>query len=130
MLTRVLSWLALLARSDAAKDVEILMLRHEIAVLRRTNVRPTLTWLDRGQAGTVDPSTSIRLGTRKSLTVDTRIQGAALVDAHCGCRKVSYLVGWHWCSEVPTLPGIAPEGSQHVDLRRVLHAFGGRLQPQ
>jgi len=47
MLTRVLSWLALLARSDAAKDVEILMLRHEIAVLRRTNDRPTLTWLDR-----------------------------------------------------------------------------------
>src|SRR6185503_13936235 len=47
MLTRVLSWLALLARSDAAKDVEILMLRHEIAVLRRTNTRPTLTWLDR-----------------------------------------------------------------------------------
>src|SRR6188768_2782854 len=47
MLTRVLSWLALLARSDAAKDVEILMLRHEIAVLRRTNARPTLTWLDR-----------------------------------------------------------------------------------
>jgi transposase InsO family protein len=47
MLTRVLSWLALLARSDAAKDVEILMLRHEITVLRRTNDRPTLTWLDR-----------------------------------------------------------------------------------
>ena len=47
MLARVLSWLALLARSDAAKDVEILVLRHEVAVLRRTNSRPTLTWLDR-----------------------------------------------------------------------------------
>src|SRR6185369_2044558 len=47
MLVRVLSWLALLARSDAAKDVEILILRHEVAVLRRTNARPTLTWLDR-----------------------------------------------------------------------------------
>jgi putative transposase len=47
MLTRVLSWLALLARSDAAKDVEILVLRHEVAVLRRTNTRPALTWLDR-----------------------------------------------------------------------------------
>jgi transposase InsO family protein len=46
-LARVLSWLALLARSDAAKDVEILMLRHEVAVLRRTNPRPTLMWLDR-----------------------------------------------------------------------------------
>jgi putative transposase len=47
LLVRVLSWLALLARSDAAKDVEILMLRHEIAVLRRTNPRPKMSWLDR-----------------------------------------------------------------------------------
>ena len=47
MLARVLSWLALLASSDAAKDVEILVLRHEVAVLRRTNTRPALTWLDR-----------------------------------------------------------------------------------
>jgi len=46
-LVRVLSWLALLARSDTAKDVEILVLRHEVAVLRRTNPRPALMWLDR-----------------------------------------------------------------------------------
>jgi putative transposase len=47
MLAHVLSWLALLARSDAAKDAEILTLRHEVAVLRRTNTRPRLTWLNR-----------------------------------------------------------------------------------
>src|SRR5215204_5327693 len=47
MLVRVLSWLALLARSDAAEDAEILTLRHEVAVLRRHNPRPRLTWLDR-----------------------------------------------------------------------------------
>ena len=47
MLVRVLSWLALLARSDAAKDAEILTLRHEVAVLRRTNPRPNMSWLDR-----------------------------------------------------------------------------------
>jgi hypothetical protein len=47
MLVRVLSWLALLARSDAAKDAEILTLRHDVAVPRRTNARPTLTWRDR-----------------------------------------------------------------------------------
>jgi putative transposase len=35
LLVRVLGWLSLLARSDAAKNVEILVLRHEIAVLRR-----------------------------------------------------------------------------------------------
>jgi putative transposase len=41
MLARVLSWLTLLARSDVSKDVEILVLRHEVAVLRRHNCRPT-----------------------------------------------------------------------------------------
>jgi putative transposase len=37
MLVRMLSWLALVARSDTAKHAEILILRHEISVLRRTN---------------------------------------------------------------------------------------------
>ena len=40
MLARILSWLTLLARSDASKNVEIL-------VLRRHNPHPRLTWPDR-----------------------------------------------------------------------------------
>ena len=41
MLARVLRGLALPARSDAAKDVEILVLRPAVAVLRRSNSRLT-----------------------------------------------------------------------------------------
>ena len=40
LMVRVRGWLALLARSDAAKDAEILVLRHEIAVLRPQAVPP------------------------------------------------------------------------------------------
>ena len=58
MLVRVLSWLTLLARSDTAKDVEILILRHEVAVLSRTNTRPALTWLDRAVLSTEQAAAS------------------------------------------------------------------------
>ncbi|WP_223280752.1 hypothetical protein [Streptomyces antnestii] len=34
---RLLGWLALLCRSSASKNIELLVLRHEVAVLRRTN---------------------------------------------------------------------------------------------
>jgi putative transposase len=44
---RTTEWLTLLARSSAAKDVEILVLRHENAILRRANPRPRTDWADR-----------------------------------------------------------------------------------
>jgi hypothetical protein len=40
-------WLALLARSDRAKDAEILILRHQVAVLQRQVKAPPLSWADR-----------------------------------------------------------------------------------
>jgi putative transposase len=43
----VFSWLVLLARSPASNDAEILVLRHEAAVLQRANAKPRLEWTDR-----------------------------------------------------------------------------------
>ena len=44
---RILGLVLLMGRASSTKDVELLILRHEVAVLRRTNPRPRLDWADR-----------------------------------------------------------------------------------
>jgi hypothetical protein len=47
IVTQVFGWLALLGRGQASKEAEIMVLRHEVAVLRRQVTRPKPDWADR-----------------------------------------------------------------------------------
>src|SRR4029079_19300349 len=44
---KLLSWMVLRARFDTANEVEILVLRHQLAVLQRRTPRPRISWTDR-----------------------------------------------------------------------------------
>ena len=49
MFAKLLSWMMLHARSDTANEIEILVLRHQLAVLRRRTPRPRISWTDRAK---------------------------------------------------------------------------------
>jgi putative transposase len=68
---RLCSWLVLLGRSSASKDAELLVLRHEIAVLRRASSRPRLDWADRAVLAALVRLLPARLRARRLVTPGT-----------------------------------------------------------
>src|SRR3954453_22507400 len=51
MFTTLLGWIVLRTRSQTTKKIEILVLRHQLAVLQRRTPRPRMTWTDRALIG-------------------------------------------------------------------------------
>ncbi|MBP2329053.1 transposase InsO family protein [Kibdelosporangium banguiense] len=95
---QVLSWLALFARSSASKDAEILALRHEVAVLRRSNPRPHLSWPDRAVLA------GLARMLPKALRVHRMVTPGTLLRWH---RR---LIAARW--RQPTPPGRPPIGDE------------------
>ena len=91
---RLLGWLVLLGRSSASRDVELLVLRREVAVLRRANPRPCLDWADRAVVAAL-----IRL-------LPKALRGLRLVTP-------GTILRWHWRSSGP----IRTDSGVHLSMR-------------
>ncbi|MEV6591014.1 integrase core domain-containing protein [Streptomyces acidicola] len=117
--TRIFAWLVLLSRSPAAKEAEILILRHEVSVLRRQVTAPRPSWSDRALFAAL-----------------ARLLPRALRHHHIVSPRT--LLAWHqrlikkkWTQPAPPGRPPVPEELRHLGhkvrpatVRRILRAAG------
>ena len=68
---QVLGLLLLMGRTASTKDIELLVLRHEVTVLRRTNPKPRLDWADRALFATLVRRLPTRVRGHRLVTPNT-----------------------------------------------------------
>jgi putative transposase len=81
---RLAGWMALLARMSASKDAELLVLRQEVAVVRRQHPKPKLDWADRAILAALARLLPRPLRMSRLVTPDTLL------------RWHRPLIRWHW----------------------------------
>ncbi|MGW0665128.1 integrase [Streptodolium elevatio] len=84
LVVQVFSWLALFARSAASKDAEILALRQEVAVLRRVNPKPRLSWPDRAVLSALARMLPQPLWAHRIVTPGTLLRWRGVYSPHAG----------------------------------------------
>jgi transposase InsO family protein len=101
-LAALLSWLALSARSSASKNAELLILRHEVAVLRRQNPKPRIDWADRAVLAALARILPKALRAHRIVTPETLL------------RWHRYMVTKKWTQ--PKAPGRPPLAGELAEL--------------
>jgi hypothetical protein len=76
--TRLLGWVVLLGRSDRSQDIKILVLRHQLAVLRRQVACPRWSWADRAMVTALDRARDRRPPQPTSTVAPTDLDEARL----------------------------------------------------
>jgi hypothetical protein len=106
MFTTLLSWMALCARSDTTKEIEILVLRHQLAVLQRRTPRPRMSWTDRALIAALTRLLPVRRRLGLLVTPATILRWHRQLIARC------------WTTQ-PTRPGrpAIPAGLRRLVLR-------------
>ena len=115
LMVRLFGWLALLARSDISKDVEILVLRHEVTVLRRQIACPKPGWADRAVIAALTRLLSRHLRLHRIVTPGTLLAWHRRLiknnwtypnaTGRPGCNGSAW-----WCSSRQAFPGVWPSG--------------------
>jgi putative transposase len=92
MLPKLLGWMVLRTRSDTTKEIEILVLRHQLTVLQRHTPRPRMSWTDRAVIATLTRLLPVRRRLGLIVTPSTILRWHRQLVARC------------WTSE-PARPG-------------------------
>jgi hypothetical protein len=125
MFVRLVGWFVLLARSEASKDLEILVLRHEVSVLRRQISRPKPDWADRAVLAALTRVLPSWLRSHRIVTPGTLLawhrrvvkrHWTYPVGADKSSAQVTALIDDLWCDRWPPLCLHLNRRGRHHDL--------------